>query len=175
MTTRTRTALYLDRFVGSLGTYLLASTGTGLLWLAPEEQRPVLPAGLAGMAGMEQRFGGNVNAQCAAELKEYFDGRRMRFSVPLDLHGTDFQQQVWRTLLSIPYGETRSYAGIARAVGRPMASRAVGGAVGSNPIAILVPCHRVVGANGTLTGYAGGLDRKRVLLALETRRRFALI
>ena len=172
MTTRTRTPFYLDRFVCSLGDYLLVSTETALLWVGPEEQRPALPSVLDD--GLERRPGGRVNAQCAAELQEYLDGRRTRFSVPLDLRGTPFQQQVWQALRSIPYGETRSYMDIARAVGRPMASRAVGGAVGSNPVSIIVPCHRVIGANGTLTGYAGGLDRKRALLSLETRIRIPL-
>ena len=105
--------------------------------------------------------------QAEAELREYFDGKRRQFSLPLAPRGTLFQRAVWAALNEIPFGVTCSYADIARKVGRPTAVRAVGAANGRNPIAIIVPCHRVVGANGTLTGYAGGLDRKRALLALE--------
>ena len=101
------------------------------------------------------------------ELEEYFSGRRREFGFPLDLRGTDFQVACWRALLKIPYGETRSYADIARAVGRPQGFRAVGMANNRNPIAIVVPCHRVIASDGTLCGYGGGLDVKRKLLELE--------
>ncbi len=109
-------------------------------------------------------------AQCRRQLEEYFAGERRQFDFPLDLHGTEFEQRCWRALLEIPYGETRSYAEIARAIGNPKACRAVGLANGKNPIAIVVPCHRVVGTNGSLTGYGGGLDIKRKLLELEGAR-----
>jgi methylated-DNA-[protein]-cysteine S-methyltransferase len=102
-----------------------------------------------------------------AQLSEYFAGTRSAFDLPLDPHGTDFQKSVWAQLLAIPFGETRSYADIARAIGRPTASRAVGAANGRNPISIVTPCHRVIGANGALTGFAGGIETKRKLLALE--------
>jgi methylated-DNA-[protein]-cysteine S-methyltransferase len=102
-----------------------------------------------------------------AELDEYFAGRRTAFEVPLAMKGTPFQRTVWHALLEIPYGETTSYGELARRVGQPGAARAVGLANGSNPIAVIVPCHRVVGANGKLTGYGGGMDRKRILLDLE--------
>jgi O-6-methylguanine DNA methyltransferase len=101
------------------------------------------------------------------ELEEYFDGERREFSFPLDLRGTEFQLACWQALLAIPYGETRSYADIARAVGRPQGFRAVGMANNRNPIAIVVPCHRVIASDGTLCGYGGGLDIKRKLLELE--------
>lgn len=101
------------------------------------------------------------------ELEEYFAGRRREFRFPLDLRGTDFQLACWRALLQIPYGETRSYADIARTVGRPRGFRAVGMANNRNPIAIVVPCHRVIASDGTLCGYGGGLDVKRKLLELE--------
>ena len=101
------------------------------------------------------------------ELEEYFAGQRSEFAFPLDLRGTDFQLACWRALLAIPYGETRTYAAIARAVGRPTAFRAVGMANNRNPIAIVVPCHRVIASDGTLCGYGGGLDVKRKLLELE--------
>ncbi|MGC2195099.1 MAG: methylated-DNA--[protein]-cysteine S-methyltransferase [Terriglobales bacterium] len=101
------------------------------------------------------------------ELDEYFAGKRREFAFPLDLRGTAFQLQCWRALVAIPYGETRTYADIARAVGKPQAFRAVGMANNRNPIAIIVPCHRVIASDGTLCGYGGGLDVKRKLLELE--------
>jgi O-6-methylguanine DNA methyltransferase len=102
-----------------------------------------------------------------SELEEYFAGGRREFNFPLDLRGTDFQLACWRALLAIPYGETRTYADIARAVGKPSAFRAVGMANNRNPVAIVVPCHRVIASDGTLCGYGGGLDVKRRLLELE--------
>lgn len=102
------------------------------------------------------------------QLGEYFAGERREFELDLAPSGTQFQLSVWRELRAIPYGETASYGEIAAAVGQPGAARAVGGANNRNPIAIVVPCHRVIGANGTLTGYGGGLPRKQRLLALET-------
>lgn len=105
--------------------------------------------------------------QAADELRRYFAGEHVRFSCSLDLHGTPFQLAVWRALQDIPYGETRSYGQIAQLVGRPNASRAVGAANGANPVAIIVPCHRVIGSNGTLTGYGGGVPTKAWLLSLE--------
>ena len=101
------------------------------------------------------------------QLLEYFDGRRMTFDVPLALEGTPFQLSVWNQLMEIPHGETRSYGEIAAAIGKPGAARAVGMANHNNPIPIIVPCHRVVGHNGSLTGYGGGLEVKAQLLALE--------
>ena len=101
------------------------------------------------------------------ELEEYFAGRRRDFSVPLSIAGTPFQQKVWRALCAIPYGETRSYGEIAKAIGNDKAARAVGMANNKNPIGILIPCHRVVGANGKLVGYAGGMEKKEFLLELE--------
>lgn len=105
------------------------------------------------------------------QLNEYFSGSRKVFSLPLALTGTPFQRKVWQQLTQIPYGEVRSYGQIAQAVGNPKACRAVGAANHCNPIPILVPCHRVVGANGSLTGYAGGLWRKNLLLQLEQNSR----
>lgn len=108
-----------------------------------------------------------VLAEAERQLGEYFAGTRRAFDLPLDFHGTDFQKAVWAQLLAIPFGETRSYAEIARALGRPTAFRAVGAANGRNPISIVAPCHRVIGTDGTLTGFAGGLAAKRLLLRLE--------
>ena len=101
------------------------------------------------------------------QLREYFDGHRREFTFPVDLRGTEFQMRCWRALLQIPYGETRTYADIAQAVGTPQGFRAVGMANNRNPVAIVVPCHRVIASDGTLCGYGGGLDIKRKLLELE--------
>lgn len=108
-----------------------------------------------------------------AQLAEYFAGQRRRFDVPITMAGTAFQGMVWAALQEIPFGETVSYGELAQRIGRPSASRAVGLANGRNPIGIIVPCHRVVGANGSLTGYGGGLDRKQRLLEFESRIRNA--
>lgn len=105
------------------------------------------------------------------ELEEYFRGERSTFTVPIQPEGTEFQKKVWQALLEIPYGETRTYGEIAAAVGNPKASRAVGMANHNNPIPVIIPCHRVVGKNGSLTGYAGGLDKKTALLELERSNR----
>jgi methylated-DNA-[protein]-cysteine S-methyltransferase len=126
-------------------------------------------------------FGANVPAgfikaqtplikKAAAQLEEYFSGKRKKFSLPLDMRGTEFQMDVWRALQNIPYGETRSYKEIAEQVNRPKAVRAVGMANHRNPISIIVPCHRVIGRDGSLTGYGGGLPLKRYLLELEQAR-----
>ena len=111
-----------------------------------------------------------MTRRCAGvrqQLDAYFAGELQTFDLPLHMAGTPFQKQVWQGLLTIPYGTTISYAELARRIGRPGASRAVGAANGRNPIGIIVPCHRVIGANGTLTGYGGGLDRKEWLIAHE--------
>lgn len=102
-----------------------------------------------------------------AQLVEYFEGRRRLFDLPYVLHGSDFQKDVWNAVARVPYGSTASYGEIAHIVGRPEASRAVGAANGANPIPIIIPCHRIIGASGALTGYGGGLPLKRRLLALE--------
>jgi len=104
------------------------------------------------------------------QLSEYFAGERTEFELEIELIGSAFQRRVWRALTTIPYGQTRTYGQIARQIGAPNASRAVGLANGHNPISIIVPCHRVIGSNGALTGYGGGLERKRILLGLEQRR-----
>lgn len=105
--------------------------------------------------------------QAETELREYFEGKRQRFTIPLWIEGTAFQKEVWERLCRIPFGETRSYGQIAEAIGHAKAVRAVGLANGRNPISIVVPCHRVIGSDGSLTGYGGGIERKRFLLELE--------
>jgi methylated-DNA-[protein]-cysteine S-methyltransferase len=135
-----------------------AGTLTGLYF--PGDTRASTPR--AGWEPDERPF-----AEVRRQLDAYFAGKLERFDLPLSPRGTPFQMQVWSALREIPYGTTASYGDIARAVGQPDAARAVGGANNRNPIAIIVPCHRVIGASGSLTGYGGGLPRKRWLLALE--------
>ncbi len=106
-------------------------------------------------------------ADAIDQLEQYFAGERIEFDLTLDMRGTEFQRNVWDALLTIPYGETRSYGEIAKQIGRPDRARAVGAANGSNPVSIVVPCHRVIGSDGSLTGYGGGLPRKRWLLDHE--------
>jgi methylated-DNA-[protein]-cysteine S-methyltransferase len=108
-----------------------------------------------------------LSAEAVRQLSEYFEGRREDFDLPLELTGTEFQRQVWTELTAIPFGQTVSYGDLARSIGKPSAVRAVGAANGDNPISIIVPCHRVIGSDGGLTGYGGGLERKEWLLKHE--------
>ncbi len=158
----TLAATRLDSPVGAL-TLVASDAGlVAVLW--PEEDPRRVP-----LATTVQGDDHPILRAAAAQLTAYFAGQRRIFDVPLDLRGTDFQKAVWAALLTIPYGETRSYGAIALALGRPDASRAVGAANGRNPISIIVPCHRVVGSTGKLTGFAGGMTAKAHLLALERR------
>lgn len=150
-----------------LGTMRLATDGRTILEL--EFDRPLVASPPPSLSAGAQRLADEVRDR----LEAYFAGQRVGFDVPLAPSGSPFQQAVWSALRDIPHGETVSYGEIARRIGRPSAVRAVGAANGRNPIAILIPCHRVIGTNGTLTGYAGGLDRKRWLLALEAPAPFA--
>lgn len=118
---------------------------------------------------MEEDKNHPVLVEAERQLKEYFEGKLQNFSLPLEFRGTEFQKKVWAALLTIPFGETRSYGEIANQIGSPKAVRAVGAANGKNPISIIAPCHRVIGANGTLTGFAGGLKAKALLLDIEGR------
>jgi methylated-DNA-[protein]-cysteine S-methyltransferase len=108
-----------------------------------------------------------VAEQAISELNEYFQGTRRDFTIPTELHGTPFQKSVWEQLRPIPHGKTKAYADIAQEIGNPAAVRAVGGAIGKNPVSIIIPCHRVIGKNGSLTGFGGGLERKKWLLEHE--------
>jgi len=149
-----------------VGVLTLVASDKGLaaiLWPKDDPKRVRLPA-------LARDDDHPVLRKAEKELAEYFAGKRKRFTVTLDFAGTDFQKQVWQALLAIPFGQTRSYGDIARDVGRPSAMRAVGAANGRNPISIIAPCHRVIGANGALTGFAGGLKAKQTLLALEAAR-----
>jgi len=109
-----------------------------------------------------------ILVEAELQLKEYFEGKRQGFSLPLDVRGTAFQQSVWKALREIPFGETRSYGQLAKQLGKPTAMRAVGAANGRNPLSIVVPCHRVIGSSGQLTGFAGGLEAKEHLLKIES-------
>lgn len=159
MTTQLRSALHYQLLDTPIGTLRLVSDGTHLISIQfpgrhstqCDDITPVDP----------------VLQACAAQLTEYFSGTRTHFDLPLKAGGTDFQEEVWSALRQIPYGELRSYRDIATVIGRPKAVRAVGAANGRNPIPIVVPCHRVIGSDGSLTGFAGGLPMKTRLLTLE--------
>ena len=151
------------RYQSPLGPMIVAATSQGLAGLWFEGQRH-----LPDSSGWPHSSTHPVLAQAVAQLDDYFAGRRTHFDLPLDLQGgTPFQQSVWQALLAIPAGGTTSYGELSLRVGKPSAVRAVGAAVGRNPVSIVVPCHRVLGRDGSLTGYAGGLARKTALLQLE--------
>ncbi|HEX2530318.1 MAG TPA: methylated-DNA--[protein]-cysteine S-methyltransferase [Burkholderiaceae bacterium] len=153
---------YYMEYDSPLGTLLLAATERGLCGTYFEEDRC-----FKGTKGWQADADHPMLQQARRELGEYFKGERAVFNVPLDLQGTEFQRMVWRELLRIPFGRTVSYAEQAKRIGNPQALRAVGTANGHNPVSIIVPCHRVIGSSGALTGYGGGLERKRALLELE--------
>ncbi len=151
------------RYDSPLGTMIVAATRRGLAGVWFEGQRH-----LPDTSQWPHDPDHPVLRDAVTQLAEYFAGRPTGFDLPLDLHGgTVFQQSVWQALLAIPRGGTTSYATLSRRIGQPAAVRAVGAAVGRNPLSIVVPCHRVLGADGSLTGYAGGLERKSALLQLE--------
>jgi len=160
---------FLARYHSPLGAYILASSQRGLTCVETEEKAPDCLARWKRNGIQVKNDSSEYNDTIAGELDDYFAGRLREFTVPLDLRGTPFQRKVWELLRNIPYGETRSYGQIAHALGRPTAVRAVGGANARNPVSIIVPCHRVIGSDGKLTGYGGGLDRKEALLNLEAR------
>ena len=154
-------------FQSPLGRMTIAATDKGLAGLWFDGQRH-LPPELCDQTVWPAEPDHPVLQQTSQQLTEYFAGQRSSFDLPLDLsHGTPFQQSVWQALLDIPQGDTASYGDISQRIGKPAAVRAVGSAVGRNPVSVIVPCHRVIGANGALTGYAGGLDKKTALLRLE--------
>lgn len=155
--------MYYDTIDTPIGRILLAGDGHTLQHVGlPEARRPMtIPSGWK-----HEPF---RLAEPAKQFAAYFRGERIAFDLPLEPAGTAFQKQVWNALVDIPYGTTISYAELARRIGNPKASRAVGLANGANPLAIVVPCHRVIGANGSMTGYGGGLPAKRYLLEHETR------
>jgi methylated-DNA-[protein]-cysteine S-methyltransferase len=156
-------AICSTRIDSPLGGITLAATDAGLagLWFDAQRHAP-------DMAGWRSDADHPVLREAVAQVHDYFAGRRNAFDLPLDLsHGTAFQQAVWQALRAVAPGQTTSYGRLSAGIGNPAAVRAVGAAVGRNPISVIVPCHRVLGAGGGLTGYAGGLHRKSALLALE--------
>lgn len=148
------------------GTLLLASTEKGM--------KRIMLSGSNQLNQLRQEFGKNqlrenknFNENAAEQLRQYFQGKRKQFSLPLDLEGTDFQKQVLRAVQQVPYGTTQSYQQIALKIGNPRAVRAVGNANRTNPLPIIIPCHRIIGSDGSMTGYGGGIDLKRKLLEFE--------
>lgn len=157
------TSIRMRHVETTLGGVTLAASNAGLIGLWFDQQRHSPDT-----TGWQPDADDPVLTEAASQVVDYFAGRRSDFDLPLDLsHGTAFQQSVWQALLAIPAGSTTSYGALSAMVGKPAAVRAVGAAIGRNPISVIVPCHRVVGADGSLTGYAGGLDRKTALLTLE--------
>ncbi|WP_294288273.1 methylated-DNA--[protein]-cysteine S-methyltransferase [uncultured Sphingomonas sp.] len=155
--------LYATTMPSPVGTLTLVASDAGLTAVLWEDDRP----GRVMLDATQAKPDHPILAAATLQLTDYFAGTRASFDLPLDPRGTPFQRRVWAALDTIPYGETRSYAQIAAQIGRPTAARAVGAANGRNPVSIVTPCHRVVGANGTLTGFAGGLAAKDYLLTLE--------
>jgi methylated-DNA-[protein]-cysteine S-methyltransferase len=156
------------RVASPLGPIVIAASNNGLagLWFADNQR--YLPTATSGPTAWPENTNHAILKQASQQLSEYFAGQRRHFDLPLDLScGTVFQQSVWQALLGIAPGEVISYGEVSRRIGNPTAVRAVGGAVGRNPVSIIVPCHRVMGTSGALTGYGGGLDRKTALLRLE--------
>ncbi|HKB31394.1 MAG TPA: methylated-DNA--[protein]-cysteine S-methyltransferase [Streptosporangiaceae bacterium] len=165
MTTTTLAASRVHAVVDSpVGPLTLVAADGVLTGLHMDTQRHAPPPGIFGdeVADTDGLFAGP-----AGQLRDYFAGRRTEFELPLSLAGTPFQRRVWAALQEIPYGETISYGELAARIGRPTAARAVGLANGRNPVSIIVPCHRVIGSDGSLTGYGGGMARKQYLLAFE--------
>ncbi|MCL4476245.1 MAG: methylated-DNA--[protein]-cysteine S-methyltransferase [Nitrospirae bacterium] len=150
-----RAEIFYDTFQSPLGRLFLVFSGKGLTEIGFEGERPTYPRGKAPEPFRNQ-------------LRDYFSGRLQDFHQDIVfLHGTDFEKKVWLSLMEVPYGETRTYKWLAERIGNPKAVRAVGHALGSNPIPIVLPCHRIIGSDGSLVGYTGGIDIKRRLLDLE--------
>src|SRR5262249_39989837 len=146
-----------------VGKLKLVASDKGLVAILWENDRP----NRVPLSELRENKQHPVLVKTEQQLNEYFSGKRREFSIDLDMRGTSFQNDVWNALLAIPFGETRTYGQLAKQLGRPLASRAVGAANGRNPVSIIVPCHRVIGSTGKLTGFAGGLDTKAHLLQLE--------
>ncbi len=163
-------AIVQTRIPSPMGDMVLAATPSGLagVWFTDQRHRPEALDFKNVPHAWPQQDSHPTLRKAARQLGEFFAGTRKSFELPLDISGgTPFQQSIWRALLQIPYGKTSSYGDIGRQIGNPAAVRAVGSAVGRNPLGLIVPCHRVLGSDGSLTGYAGGLHRKTALLQLE--------
>jgi methylated-DNA-[protein]-cysteine S-methyltransferase len=156
-----------DRVATSLGPMVLASNGDALTgaWFDGQRHQPSIDA------SWQRHRSLPILLRAAVELAEYFAGERTAFALSLAPAGTPFQREVWQAIAAVPYGETIAYRDLAAAIGRPASIRAAAAATGRNPLSIVIPCHRIVGADGSLTGYAGGIERKRTMLALEQRTR----
>ena len=161
----TKMTLFYKEMKSPVGQLKLVASSNALIAVLWQEERPNRVK--LGTMNLDPQHPILIEAE--RQISEYFVGERIDFDLPLQIDGTEFQRKVWRALREIPFGETKSYQDLARAVGSPKASRAVGAANGKNPLSIVVPCHRVVGADGALTGFAGGLETKAALLALEAR------
>jgi methylated-DNA-[protein]-cysteine S-methyltransferase len=159
-------AYFYKHMKSPVGELKLVASDQGLAAILWENDKP----NRVQLGDMAENKTHPVLLETEQQLKDYFAGKRNAFSVKLDFAGTEFQKQVWQALLQIPFGETRSYGQIAKQIGNPQAVRAVGSANGKNPVSIIAPCHRVIGSNGKLTGFAGGLETKAFLLELETRK-----
>ena len=151
------------KMASPVGTLKLVAHDTALVAVLWENENPKRVR----LAELVENAQHPILLETQKQLNEYFAGQRQKFDVPLDFEGTEFQQKVWQALLTIPFGETRSYKQIAEQIGNVKAVRAVGAANGKNPISIIAPCHRVVGTNGKLVGFAGGLENKDILLKIE--------
>lgn len=160
---------FTSRFAPQIGMMYIAASERGICSIRFPEH-----AHWAGLGAWQRAASPFFNA-AQTQLDEYFAGERLQFDLPLDLPGTAFQTKVWQALLTIPYGETKNYSQLAAQIGQAKAARPLGAANGKNPISIVVPCHRVIGANGDLVGYAGGLERKRFLLQLEAKAQLSLL
>jgi methylated-DNA-[protein]-cysteine S-methyltransferase len=162
MSKQKNTELFHDHFKSEIGEVEITATNKGI-------------TGIFFVDSAKAKANPNQHTQkCKEQLIEYFEKDRQEFDLECDPEGTEFQQQVWQALLTIPFGQVASYADIARKINNPKAVRAVGAANGKNPLTIIVPCHRVIGANGTLTGYASGLERKQWLLQHESKDMFKM-
>jgi methylated-DNA-[protein]-cysteine S-methyltransferase len=158
--------MLFHKFVNSpVGKLKLVASDNGLAAILWENDDP----GRVRLGKSTRDDNQKILLQTERQLNEYFSGKRQSFSLPLDMQGTAFQKNVWEALLAIPFGKTKTYGELARQLGNASASRAVGAATGRNPVSIVVPCHRLIGASGKLTGFAGGLDKKQTLLNLEAR------
>ncbi|MFC0470551.1 methylated-DNA--[protein]-cysteine S-methyltransferase [Halalkalibacter kiskunsagensis] len=162
---------YVDEMNSPLGTLTVVATEKGVCHIHFGELTKCM-ASLKAWLKKQGRKGEVIRCKdtlqpICKQLEDYFSGERSTFDIPLDLCGTEFQKKVWNTLKEIEYGETKSYKEIAQKIGAPKAVRAIGGANNQNPIPIIIPCHRVIGSNGSMVGYGGGLDKKEILLSLE--------
>ena len=153
--------MYAAMMNTALGSLLIKASNTAITQIHFMQDNDPVP----------ELLGNSVTEQCIGELAEYFAGERKTFDIAIQPKGSAFQEKVWKALLQVPYGETRSYGELAQAIEQPKAARAIGMANNRNPIPIIIPCHRIIASDGKLTGYSGGLDNKRYLLALETQQK----